>query len=43
VATRLITRADQVGIIVRDHTKELPPQLVEEWTIATGWLKGLKE
>jgi hypothetical protein len=42
-ATRLITRADQVGIIVRDHTKELPPQLVEEWTIATGWLTGLKE
>ena len=25
------TRADRVGALVRDHTGELPPQLVEEW------------
>jgi hypothetical protein len=43
VATRLIVRADRVGALVRDHSKELPPRLVEEWMHAAGWLRMLKE
>jgi hypothetical protein len=42
VVTRLIGRADRVGALVRDHTKELPPQLVEEWMHASGWLTMLR-
>ncbi len=43
VATSLMTRAERVGALVRDHTGQLPPQLVEEWTSAAGWLRMLKE
>jgi uncharacterized protein YukE len=43
VATRLGVRADRVGALVRDHGSELPRQLVEEWTIASGWLRMLKD
>jgi hypothetical protein len=43
VATRLLGRADKVGAIVLDHAKALPPQLVEEWTSAAGWLRMLKD
>jgi hypothetical protein len=43
VATGLVTRADRVGALVRDHTDQLPPQLVEQWGIAAGWLRMIKE
>ena len=43
VATSLMTRAERVGALVRDHTSQLPAQLVEEWTTAAGWLRMLKE
>ena len=43
VARQLMVRADLVGAIVRDHARELPPQLVEEWNAADGWLRMLSE
>jgi hypothetical protein len=43
VARRLMVRADLVGAIVRDHAGELPPQLLEDWTAADGWLRMLGE
>jgi hypothetical protein len=43
VARQLMVRADLVGAIVRDHAGELPPQLVEEWSVADGWLRMLSE
>jgi hypothetical protein len=43
VARRLMVRADLVGAIVRDHAGELPPPLVEDWTVANGWLRMLSE
>jgi hypothetical protein len=43
VARQLMVRADLVGAIVRDHTGELPPQLVEDWNVADGWLRMLRE
>lgn len=43
VATGLMTRADRVGALVRDHTSQLPRQLVDEWGIAAGWLRMINE
>ena len=43
VARQLMVRADLVGAIVRDHAGELPPQLVEEWSVTDGWLRMLSE